>query len=100
LCCPNSNGGWRRLLQPRWIALAAVQIVLLWSIPKTGAELPQLRSMVDCHRAPDARITSSRTEEPGLHRRCNPGQGRPDDGQRAGLAKALVRRAHHNVRRA
>jgi hypothetical protein len=41
LPCLNSGGALRSLIRPRWIGLAAVQCVLLWSIPKAGADLPQ-----------------------------------------------------------
>ena len=41
LPCLNSAGALRGLIRPRWISLAAVQCILLWSIPKTGVDLPQ-----------------------------------------------------------
>jgi hypothetical protein len=46
LPCLNSGGAPRRLIRPRWISLAAVQCVLLWSIPKTGVDLPQIHPTV------------------------------------------------------
>jgi hypothetical protein len=41
LSCLNSGGALLRLVRSRWISLVAVQCVLLWSIPKTGADFPQ-----------------------------------------------------------
>jgi hypothetical protein len=39
---PSLNSGApRSLIRPRWISLVAVQFVMLWSIPKTGVDLPQ-----------------------------------------------------------
>jgi hypothetical protein len=52
-------------MRPRWIALAAVQLVLLWAIPKTGAELPQLRLMLECSGAADAALYLSATVRAG-----------------------------------
>jgi hypothetical protein len=43
LPCLNSGGALWGLIRPRWIRLAAVQCILLLSIPKTGADLPQSR---------------------------------------------------------
>jgi hypothetical protein len=36
-----NSGALRSLIRPRWIRLVAVQCVMLWSIPKTGVDLPQ-----------------------------------------------------------
>ena len=38
-----NSGALRSLIQPRWFALAAVQCLMLWSIPKTGGDLPPSR---------------------------------------------------------
>jgi hypothetical protein len=46
LPCLNSGGALWSLIRPRWISLVAVQCVLLWSIPKTGIDLPQSRLAV------------------------------------------------------
>jgi hypothetical protein len=44
--CLNSGSALRRLIQRRWLGLAAVQFALLWSIPQTGIDLPQPRPAV------------------------------------------------------
>jgi hypothetical protein len=35
-----NSGALRRLIRSRWITIVAVQCALLWSIPKTGVDLP------------------------------------------------------------
>jgi hypothetical protein len=37
----NKDGALRGPIRLRWIGLLAVQVALLWSIPQTGADLPQ-----------------------------------------------------------
>jgi len=46
LPCLNSRSALWSLIRSRWISLIAVQCVLLWSTPKTGIDLPQLRLAV------------------------------------------------------
>jgi hypothetical protein len=41
-----NSSALRRLIQQRWLGLAAVQWALLWSIPQTGIDLPQPRPAV------------------------------------------------------
>jgi hypothetical protein len=36
-----NSGALQSLIRPRWISLVAIQFVMLWSIPKTGVDLPQ-----------------------------------------------------------
>ena len=38
-----NSGALRSLIRPRWIKLVAVQCLMLWSIPKTGGDLPPSR---------------------------------------------------------
>jgi hypothetical protein len=61
LPCLNSGGVLRRLIQPRWIGLAAVQCALLWSIPQTGVDLPQPRQAAITLSRPTSQAPSRHT---------------------------------------
>lgn len=57
--CLNSGGALRSLIRPRWISLAVVQCVLLWSMPKAGIDHPQSPTTAITQATSQARTKSA-----------------------------------------